>query len=413
MIQVPVVKLSDLSNYSHLKKNLEEKKSILQFLPKSLEDISTEQHLIHNGQKLKIAYIIDLLHNLVLKYYFRKENKFNLSALILKEKYGHLYNYYIDYLVKRGILILISKHLKGKSSRVYGITETILRGHIGRFVNTDKVILKKYKHKINQLAFEDVSSELSLIESEIKLKLIDDLFSVKIEFDRSIFYLDNLKNDDIDIYNRNKYSVECINHKHIFYHFDNYGRMHTNFTILKSFIRKNCLLIDGEETFEIDIKNSQPLFLSKLIDISGTKWVKKEEFELFKYLTLNGKYYEYLMSQFSITSKKEVKEMTYKVLFGRNNPNSKSDKLFSSIFPSIHNFIKLYKKENGDYRILAYDLQKAESNLIFNKIIKTIMSLHPEVKVITVHDSIIVSNKYKDTVSAIFHTKLYEEFGLI
>jgi hypothetical protein len=105
--------------------------------------------------------------------------------------------------------------------------------------------------------------------------------------------------------------------------------------------------------------------------------------------------------------------LTYKVLFGRNNVNSKSDKLFSSIFPTIHNFIKLYKKENGDYRILAYDLQKAESNLIFNKIINSIMNSHPEIKVITVHDSIIVAKKNRQTVQAIFHTKLFEEFGLI
>lgn len=413
MSQASVVKLSELSNYTHLTKNLEEKKSILQFLPKCLDAISSIKHINHNGQKLKTAYVIDIVHNLVLKYYFRKENKFNLSSVILKEKYGYLYNYYIDYLVSKNILILISKHLKGKSSRVYSIYDTILKGEINRFINEDKVILKKYKQKINQLSFEDVVPEMSLIEPQIKLKLIDDLFSVKIEFDRSIFYLENLKNDDIDLYNRNRYSVECINGKHIFYHFDNYGRMHTNFTILKSFIRKNCLLIDNEETFEIDIKNSQPLFLAKLIEISSTKWVKKEEFELFKYLTLNGKYYEYLQNAFSISEKKEVKELTYKVLFGRNNVNSKSDKLFSSIFPTIHNFIKLYKKENGDYRILAYDLQKAESNLIFNKIINSIMNSHPEIKVITVHDSIIVAKKNRQTVQAIFHTKLFEEFGLI
>jgi hypothetical protein len=88
----------------------------------------------------------------------------------------------------------------------------------------------------------------NLIEEDIRAKLVTDLFSVKIEFDRAIFFLDSLKYQDYDIYNRNIYSVECINNQHIFYHFDNYGRLHTNYTILKSFIRKNCLLIDGEET---------------------------------------------------------------------------------------------------------------------------------------------------------------------
>jgi hypothetical protein len=74
-----------------------------------------------------------------------------------------------------------------------------------------------------------------------------------------------LLDKDLDIYNKNLYSVDCINNKHMFYHFDSYGRMHTYFTRLRSFIRKNCVLMDGKETCEIDISNSQPLFLTKLI----------------------------------------------------------------------------------------------------------------------------------------------------
>jgi hypothetical protein len=406
-----VVKLSDIESYSSIKKNLDLKKCSLQFLPSSIESISKNKNFFYKEEKLKSAYLVDIVHNLILKYYFKKENRFNLMASILKEKYGYLYNYYMDYLVEKGVIVLISKHQKGKSSRIYSINEFILRGKIIRYNNYDKVLLKKYKSKVSQI--EEESSEISLIDKDIKLKLINDLFSVEVEFDRSIFYLDTLKEDDIDIYNRNRYSVECINDKHIFYHFDNYGRMHTNFTILKSFIRKNCLLIDGEETHEIDIKNSQPLFLTKLIQDSGSKWVDDEEFSLFKELTITGKYYNYVMDSIGSSDRPLVKEMTYKVLFGRNGSNSKADKIFSSLFPTIHNFIKLYKKENGDYKILAYELQKAESSLIFNKIIRQIMTLYPDIKLITVHDSIIIPRKYKDSVWAIFQTKLFEEFGLI
>ncbi len=406
-----VVKLSDIESYSSIKKNLDLKKCSLQFLPVSLESLSKEKNFFYKDKKLKSSYVIDIVHNLILKYYFKKENRFNLMASILKEKYGHLYNYYIDFLVEKGVIILISKHQKGKSSRIYSINEFILRGKIIRYNNFDRILLKKYKSKVSQI--EEESPEVSLIDRDIKLKMVNDLFSVEIEFDRSIFYLDTLKEDDIDIYNRNKYSVECINDKHIFYHFDNYGRMHTNFTILKSFIRKNCLLIDGEETHEIDIKNSQPLFLTKLIQDSGTKWINAEEFQLFKELTITGKYYNYIMDSYGISDRGQVKELTYKVLFGRNGVNSKADKIFNSLFPTIHNFIKLYKKENEDYKVLAYELQKAESNLIFNKIIRQIMNLHPEIKLVTVHDSIIIPRKYKDSVWAIFQTKLFEEFGLI
>jgi hypothetical protein len=406
-----VINLSDIKSYSSIKKNLEGKKCSLQFLPISLEPISKEKNFTYKGQKLKSSYLIDIIHNLILKYYFKKDNRFHLMSPILKEKYGYLYNYYMDFLTEKGILVLLAKHQKGKSARVYAINEYILRGGIIRFNNSDRTLLKKYKAKVSQI--EENKIENSLIDNDIKVKLVNDLFKIQIEFDRSIFYLDTLKGDDVDIYNRNRYSVECINDKHIFYHFDNYGRMHTNFTILKSFIRKNCLLINGEETGEIDIKNSQPLFLTKVIQDSGSKWIDQDEFELFKHLTITGKYYNYVMDSIGTSDRGMVKELTYKVLFGRNGVNSKADKIFMNLFPTIHHFIKLYKKENGDYKILAYELQKSESNLIFNKIIRQIMTLYPEISLVTVHDSIIVQKSYLDSVWAIFQTKLYEEFGLI
>ena len=410
-MNVKVVPLSEIKGYSNIRKKLEDKKHSLQFLPQSLEDLSKNKTFTYKKQNLKVSYIVDIVHNLILKYYFKKENKFNLMSTILKEKYGHLYNYYIDYLVDNNILEMLVNYKAGRNARIYKINDKILKGPIKRYLNKDNILLKKYRNKVSQV--EEAGLKNKMIDDDVKSKLVDDLFYIDIQFDRSIFYLDNINNQDIDIYNRNKYSVECINDKHIFYHFDNYGRMHTNFTILKSFIRKNCLLINGEETYEIDINNSQPLFLTKIITDTDTKWVKEEEFELFKYLTLNGKYYQYVMDYLKTTDKGAVKEMTYKVLFGKNASNSKADKVFQELFPSIHYFIKLYKREHKDYKILAYELQRAESNLIFNKIIKEIMIYYPEIKMVTVHDSIIIPKKYKDPVESIFNSKLFEEFNII
>lgn len=412
-----VVNWEDVAKTS-IRSKLNDKSNSLQFLPQSMEEISKLKIVKYKEKTLKISYVVDIIHNLILKYYFKKDNKFSLSATILKEKYGYLYNYYIDYLVDNKLILMLYNYKSGSRCRVYALNESLLRGKIIRYRNFDKTLLKKYKSKVSQVE-EDVieNSEFYTvpgeIDSDIKAKLVDDLFYVQIEFDRSIFYIDSLKNEDNDIYNRNKYSVECINDKHIFYHFDTYGRMHTNFTILKSFIRKNCLLIDGDETCEIDIKNSQPLFLSRLIEDSGSKWVDADEMNLFKFLTTEGKYYQYIMTELNITNKVDAKELTYKVLFGRNGATNKSDILFQKLFPTIHFFIKLYKKEMGDYKVLAHELQKAESNLIFNKIIRKIMNLYPEIKMVTVHDSIVIPRKYKEQVSAIFFSELYEEFKLI
>lgn len=404
-----VIPLSKVDGYYGIRKKLESKKNCLQFLPRQMAALSGPKKVEHNGRQLKCAYLIDIVHNLILKYYFKKENRFCLMSTILKEKYGHDYNHYMDYLVRNGILQVCSDYLAGKMARAYRIGDAVLKGEITRYQNRDAVLLRKYKNKVAQV--EENGLKETLIDTEVRKKLVSDLFHVEIQFDKSIFYLDNLKRDDVDIYNRNRYSVECINDKHIFYHFDNYGRFHTNFTILKSFIRKNCLLIDGEETCEIDINNSQPLFLTKLIHDSGTKWVDQDEFRLFRYLTVEGKYYQYLIDVLKVDGKSAAKDITYRVLFGRNSANSKADRVFSKSFPTIHNFIKLYKREMADYRVISHELQRAESNLVFNKIVKEIAEKHPDIRLVTVHDSIVYPKSRRAEVEGIFRANMLAEFG--
>ena len=395
---------------STITQKLDKKTRLIQFLPKCLEDINKLKFVLFSEKKLKTSYIVDMVHNMILKYYFKKENKFVINATVLKEKYGHEYKAYVDFLVYKNIIKMKSNYKAGFKSRIYELNPLVLKERIGRVRNEDKFLLKKYKRKIYD-SIDFVRQDQSSIAVEVREKLISDLFSVEIDLDRSIFFLNCLKKEEIDIYNRNIYSVESINDKHIFYHFDNYGRLHTNFTILKSFIRKNCLLIDGEETCEIDINNSQPLFLCKLIKDTQTAWVNKDEFDFFKTLVINGNFYQYIMQVIGEKDKSKIKEMTYKVLFGYKRVNSKSDKIFSSIFPTIHHFIKLYKKEWSNHKILAHDLQRAESNLIYNKIIKKIMLLNPEIKIITVHDSLVIAKKYHKIVKSIFEYELSNELN--
>lgn len=390
---------------NNLDAKLREKKFSIQFLPNCLVDISTKKHFIYKDQKLKTSYVVDFVHNLLLKYYFKKDNVFNISSLILKEKYGYLYNYYVNYLVEKNILILLKKHNKGKNARIYKLSDDVIDGVVTRYKNSDTVLLKKYKKNFTSTHTKNLN--YNLIDTDIKSKLIEDLFCVEIDYVKSIFFL-NSSIQEHEIYQKNKYSVESIKDKHIFYHFDNYGRLHTNFTILKSFIRKNCLLIDNEETVEIDIKNSQPLFLNKVLQENSNN-VDALEKEFYMLLTYQGNFYKFIQDKFQIKDKKTVKDLTYKVLFGKNFKN-KYDKIFSQLFPSIYEFIKVFKKNNGDYRVLSYELQKYESNFLFNKVIRKIISTDPSIRIITCHDSLICKKSDKQKVSEIFLELLQKEF---
>lgn len=343
---------------------------------------------------------------MILKYYFKKENLFALNAEILKSRYGYYYNYYINFLSQEGYITKVLNHKSGITSRIYCLNESLLQNKIKRHKSYDKILVKKFINNFNSFNLTDEErTELN----ELKSKIISDLFKVSIEYDTSVLYLNSVISDT-DIYNRNIYSIDSIQNKHIFYHFDKYGRLHTNFTILKSSIRKNFLKIENEDVVEFDIANSQPLFLAKLIYDIKSKWVDNEELELFIYLTSNGKYYQYLMDNSGQKNKKIIKEITYKVLFGRNHHNSKYDKMFKSLFPTIHNFIKLYKQKFNDYRILAHHLQKMESHFIFNIVIKKIYQTDSKIPIITIHDSIITRKTYKNIVETIFESEKIEYF---
>ncbi len=390
--------------------NLVNKKYFLHFLPEQLQPLTKDKYIEYKNRRLKVSYIIDIVNGLILKYYFKKINQYSLSSIVLKDKYGFNYNYYINYLIDNKILILIKNYKNGVSSRIYSLNDNIFKGNIKRHRNYDNILLKKYKKRM--LSKND--NYIDYISVDIKEKLINDLYTVKIDTDKSSSFISSLKNINIDVFNRNSYSIDSINDGHIFYHFDKYGRLHTNFTILRSFIRKNCIIIDGGSTCELDIPNSQPLFLYKLIKESNSQWVNKDELSLFKELTTNGVFYDYLIQNITnAKDKSNIKEMVYKVLFGKNNHNSKADKLFKGIFPTIYQFIKLYKKEHNNYKILSHNLQRMESDLIFNKIIKNIMEFDKEIKIITIHDSIIFNEKYKEVIKVIFDNELKKEFNEI
>ena len=373
---------------------------ILQFLPLELKSIAEQEFLNFKNQKLKTAYVIDIVHNLLLRYFFRKVNEFCLSSVVLKSNYGKYYNYYIDYLIDQDILILKKNYSVGNKSRIYYLAERIIDSEISRHNNRDKILSNKRKKKASL-------NHNNKINSVLKLRLIDNLNYVELNYDVAYSFLMSIISDK-DTLNRNLYAIDSIKSKYIFWHFDDYGRFHSNFTILKSFIRKNCLLLDNEQVKEIDIPNSQPLFLLNTIERS-TITCKKAELEFFKQLVINGELYNHLVASTKNKSREEVKTMVYHVLFGRNN-KSAADTLFKKCFPSIYNFIVEYKKHKGDYKSLSYELQIAESNFIFNNVLIEFSSRNPDTKFLTVHDSIIVPKSKYSECKEIFDDCYYKTF---
>ncbi len=381
-----------------------EKRSYLyQFCPREFEYLTKQKTIIYDNENLKTDYLINIIHELILKFYFTNELCHNLWSSILRRKYGKTYNIYIKYLCEIKFMNLVSNYYAGKKAKTYKLNITTL--DIIRHKAIDKTLLKKHKKDYIYRTF--TAQQESPIPTELRKKLIDDLYHINIDYTKAFEWLKSEKknkNIDLNQYFKNLSSIDGIESGHIFFKFDSYGRLHTNFTVLKKFIRSNCLTIDGEEISEIDIDNSQPLFFAV--------WLKKEigednfNDEIRKYVDCvkNGLIYDEIQQAFpkKLKSRKDAKILMYKILFGDNIDKKSESKIFSSLYPTVYEYIKEFKYLSTSYKSLAHELQALESDFIFNKVVLEIKKKFPKIKLFTVHDSIVYPSKYKEEINIIF-----------
>ena len=224
---------------------------------------------------------------------------------------------------------------------------------------------------------------------------------------------------------------------------DSYGRVHSNLTSIESSVR-GCFYYQQESLTEIDICNSQPLFLSKLLydyyqpqcadalchsdtyclpqcasklcaielinsytskfkNFSTPGLPRRRRFDIlpddalrFFGLANSGRLYEYIAEQAGggIKDRKAFKEKLFREIFyGRNSRRQTTySKLFCRLFPTVYEFIRDVKR--GDHTLLAKILQRAESSFVIDGVIWRCMIEHPEMPVFTIHDSVLTTPRW-------------------
>jgi hypothetical protein len=386
------------------------KTNLIQFIPSKYSYLTKDKKIQYNGVNLKTDYIINIINEVMMKYYFNKEDlidkeiHFNMWSSILRKNYGSKYNYYINYLIESDFIYLVSDYYKNKKARTYKLNISNALD-VKKCRITDKIILKKHTKEFLQKSFLELNN--SPIPINIRRRLVDDLYHIKIDIDSSTNYLKYLKDNKLISYNKyikNTISIDNISNNNIFFKFDEYGRLHTNFTVLKKYIRQNYLTINGELTYEIDMKNSQPYFLTVIMkeQMDIQKIIKKD---VSRYIDLvhNGLIYEEFINKFELSDRDEAKIMMYKVLFGQNGNTRKENKMFYSLFPNVYSFIKDYKSVNDNYKSLSHDLQLLESKFIFNTVVDNIYKSYDNMNLFTIHDSISCKMSDKNKVEEIFN----------
>ncbi len=197
------------------------------------------------------------------------------------------------------------------------------------------------------------------------------------------------------------------------------GRFHSNITNMAKGLRP-YLRINNEPLANIDVKNSQP-YLSTIILTYPSKvaWltknpafalllqtlkvsVNKEDVKNYISLVISGQLYEYLMQEYSKEgldlTRSETKVQVLRILFARNRMprdeiNRKARQIFIDRFPTVHKiFSKVRGHEPGDkfqnFKRFAILLQRIESYLMLDVILKRIYKELPGTIAVTIHDSI-------------------------
>ena len=387
----------------------DEKTFLYQFVPEKFEYLTKKRKVRFNGINLKTDLLINLMNEFIMKYFSSKQDeidkeiKMNVWSIIIKRKYGSFYNYYIDYLVEYNFILLESDYFSGKKSRTYKLNMNSIL-NLKRVKITDKVLLKKHTKEYLETSF--LTNNNSPIDIKVRKKLVDDLYSVNIDYVHAITFINNMFNNKELSYNKfqkNKIMIESLGIKHIYFKFDEYGRMHTNYTVLKKDIRKNFIKWNNEDMEECDLPNSQPLFLAVLMkNTLPVSHLFNPEFNKYFDLVKNGVLYDYFAAKYN-KDRKEIKNMIYRVLFGSNNGKDKNNVMFKVEFPLVYDFIKTYKKNHNDYRVVSHALQNLESKFIFNRVVKHIMDKYDyNIPIITIHDSLFFPVRYKKEVCEIF-----------
>lgn len=225
---------------------------------------------------------------------------------------------------------------------------------------------------------------------------------------------------------------------------DDYGRIHTNLTNLKSELRGN-LAVDNQTMVNVDIGESQPLFIGLVMAKVGTgqeeNWRRRQEEEeqegtkqdhhmlastmldkparpdwhldrnrlpddVNSYLTLceSRALYQTVADALG-TTRDQAKRKVLAAFFDIPSHRNRVHDILDGLFPSIMAAMARLKRD--DYRRLAHFAQGVESRFMFGRVIPLVMKERPDLFVSTIHDSVLTTAGNGEYVRQV----MLDEFG--
>ena len=337
-------------------------------------------------------------------------------------------------------------YLQSRADRKLKNNEVLIRGRLVKYTITSPTLLKRIRKsfetrkaismqdpivemcydELAHFSVDEVVADKKLREMRQKGEISD--FKEKIEREK-IDRFNNLLDDPADMY---------VKH-------DPYGRIHTNVTNMKKEIRHAALRCDGERVSEVDIKSSQAAFIIAVFrryiryykdDLfentdtflqfspiwnEGRKEVTLSRMEsqlaYYEELVRKGRIYEFFRDECSQDTgvdrqltRDEAKEGLLSFLFsplhfdeGRCPIRGAVQRCWREHFPDLFNC--MWSLKRYCHAALAYEMQRIESSFVFDHVCPRILG-ELGCHFCTVHDSIIVPERFAEKVRAIMDEEL-------
>jgi hypothetical protein len=382
-----------------------------QLIPeKVFQNLPTISDLL--GPEIK-GYSIDNLKEIIsiIACHIRKDEDCTPLKITYIRKLVPQGDRYLLGLIDLGIIERTGIAIKGETCYKYNFAPEYYSKYLSFPLNNAKLI-RRIEIAQEQLRKESAKSIRNHSEQTKYLKQLTIA-------DNYRYFIESNYTSETDQYNSILGSATRIINGDIYYSIDNTsGRFHSNITNMAKSLRP-FLRIKGEPLITADIKNSQP-YLSTIILTNPGKvsWMTEnpafallletlkvsinQDVKLYISLVISGQLYEYLMAQFSKEglnlTRLETKGQVLRILFARNRMpkdeiNRKARQVFIERFPTVHRiFSKVRGHKKGDkfqnFKRFAILLQRIESYLMLDRILKRIYKELPGTIAVTVHDSI-------------------------
>lgn len=301
-----------------------------------------------------------------------------------------------------GIIETDGSWLAGAYAKGYRFQKSFRDDSIVYVPITDKLLKKKLEQFLEEHLFQQVSSSPGYKHVERWLK------ELRIDPDRALECLRASHPVESYMFSFGQKAVHALVHRrHWFIRGPRSQRAFNNLTNLPRELRP-FLSIQGQTLHQVDIRNSQPLFLYLVLrDRPG---IPAHERLAMEHALLSGTFYE-ILNTLGLDRDKFKTAFYRDVLFGRGNYSTPVTLRFAECYP--HYAGEIARIKEVDHRCMAAMLQAEEASVVFEAVERFATLTQEQIPMLTIHDSLVTTNEHLDLATQVLKDVFQERYGLV